>query len=41
VLRFFAHRSVELLLSGLTGVLEQQDSHSTDVYSRFRFQRIA
>jgi hypothetical protein len=29
--RFFAHRSVELLLSGLVGVLKQQDSNSSDV----------
>jgi hypothetical protein len=34
--RFFAHRSVELLLSELVGVLQQQDSNSSDVYSRVR-----
>jgi hypothetical protein len=34
--RFFAHRSVELLLPGLIGVLTQQDSNSSDVYSRVR-----
>jgi hypothetical protein len=34
--RFFTHRSVELLLSGPVGVLKQQDSSSSDVYSQFR-----
>jgi hypothetical protein len=35
--RFFAHRSVELLLSGLVGVLKQQDSNSSDVIPGFAF----
>jgi hypothetical protein len=34
--RFFAHRSVELLLPGLVSVLKQQDSSSSGVYSHFR-----
>ena len=39
--RFFTHRSVELLLSGPVGVLKQQDSGSSDVYSQFRSFRLS